>query len=139
MALKLSFDMKNLLRRGPKPAKPEREQKVKIMPNNCMNIYPRAEGGIKFEYMAEPTGDMRKCLNNNKWYYVNIKLDGKLTPLTFPDDVFYNPKEMAQVIGAEPFRRFFEYQNTLLEKIAPWSVVGAGGLCLFGMIIFGGS
>lgn len=109
---------------------------------NCVNIYPREMGGIKFEYMANPpSGLPQQCVNNGKKYFVNIWNPGitGLECLIFPDEKYYDPRVLAEVVEAEPVRRYFELAMPLLEKIAPWAFVAAIGLALLAIIILPGA
>jgi len=107
---------------------------------NSINLYPPHLGGIKFEYVENAVGYLHQLLNDSRLYHVHIWDEGKqsLVPLRFPDDAYYNPRELAQVVGAEPWRRYFEKRNELLEKISPWVFLGAMGIIVLAMIIFGG-
>lgn len=120
--------------------KMEKGKKSEPPKPNSLNIYPRELGGIKFEYRENPVGYLQQSLNDNRWYHVHIydKATRQLKALIFPDEKYYNPKELAQVIGAEPWRRFFERHLDLLEKISPWIFLGAIGIILLGLIIFVG-
>lgn len=109
---------------------------------NCLNIYPRELGGIKFEYVTDPPfGLPQQCINNGKRYLVNIWNPEKkgLEALIFPDEKYYDPRVLAEVVEAEPVRRYFEQGIQLLEKIAPWAFVAAIGLALLAIIILPGA
>ena len=105
---------------------------------NCLCIRPE---GITFEYeyWEKPVGHLNQCLNDGKNYHVQIqdKQTGNMKPMLFPDAAFYNPKELANIIGAEPWRRYFERRNELLEKIAPWAFVATLAILLLALLIFG--
>jgi len=129
--------------------KPEEEPEIVIptviplmkgIAPNSMNIYPPEMEGIKFENVENPVGHLQQSLNDSRWYHVHIwdKEKKALVPLRFPDEPYYNPKELAQIVGAEPIRRYFERRNELLEKISPWVFLGAMGIIVFAMLIFGG-
>ena len=108
---------------------------------NCLNIYPREKGGIRFEYMNKPPfGLTQQCVNNGKRYYVNIwkPEENQLVPLIFQDQKYEDPRVLAEVVEAEPVRRYFEMSIPLLEKIAPWAFVAAIGLALLAIIILPG-
>jgi hypothetical protein len=108
---------------------------------NCLNIYPREKGGIRFEYMNKPPfGLTQQCINNGKKYFVNIwkPEDNQLVPLIFQDQKYEDPRVLAEVVEADPVRRYFEISIPLLEKIAPWAFVAAIGLALLAIIILPG-
>ena len=107
---------------------------------NCLNIYPPDLGGIKFEHADTPAGLPWKCENDGKWYFVNIWDQAKkgLIALVLPDTQYYDPKEFANIVGAEPIKRFFEMHFQTLEKLAPWLFIAMIGLMILAMIILPG-
>jgi len=107
---------------------------------NSINIYPPHLGGVKFEYVDNPVGFPQPLLNDSRKYYFHIWDEDKdsLVSILFPDDAYYNPRELAQVVGAEPWRRYFERHNAFLEKISPWVFLGAMAIIVLAMIVFGG-
>jgi len=122
------------------PKNPTVKPLEKGMRPNSINLYPPHLGGVKFEYVENAVGYLHQLLNDSRLYHIHIWDEAKnsLVPLRFPDDAYYNPRELAQVVGAEPWRRYFEKRNELLEKISPWVFVGAMGIIVLAMIIFGG-
>jgi hypothetical protein len=108
---------------------------------NCLNIYPRHKGGIKFEHMENPEGIPQQCENDGKWYFVHIwkKDEKKLVAFSLPDMKNYDPKEFANIFDAEPIRRFFEIRWMTLEKFAPWVFLAMCGIFLFAIIIIPGA
>jgi hypothetical protein len=109
---------------------------------NCINIYPREMGGIRFEYLEEtPPGLPRQLVNNGKNYLVNIwnPAEQKLVHFIPPDQKYYDPRVLAEVVEADPVRRYFEMSIPILEKIAPWAFVAAIGIALLAIIILPGA
>lgn len=117
----------------------KRQNEVRPQPPNSLNIYPQEKGGVKFEYMDNPEGPWQQCLNDGRWYHVHFWHKNQLRPPNFPDEAYYSPKELAQVIGAEDWRRFFERRFELLEKISPWIFLGAMGIIALALLIFMGN
>lgn len=113
---------------------------------NCLNIYaPQPDVGflglIDFTHAENPVGIPWKCENDGQWYYVNL-CDGlpilKTSPLTLPNTQFYDPKEFANIVGAEPIKRFFEMHFQTLEKLAPWLFIAMCVIFLLAMIMLPG-
>lgn len=111
---------------------------------NCLNIYAAKDKDtekiypvkVAFEWQDNPTGQPQQCLNNNKWYHVNIFDISKeeLVRFSLPDSQYFDPREFANVITMPAHKKLFERQASLLQKVAPWVMVIAFCASLFGMV-----
>ncbi len=97
-------------------------------------IYPEK---IVFEWEENPLGQPQQCINNNRWYYVHLWdiAKGKLVPFALPDSQYFDPREFANVITMPAHKKLFERQATLLQKIAPFVMVVAFLISIFGLLI----
>ena len=111
---------------------------------NCLNIYARKDTGtgkiypvkVAFEWMNNPVGQPQQCINNGRWYFVNV-FDIKaqrLIPLVLPDAQYFDPREFANVIKMPAHNNLFERRVTLFQKVAPWIMVAAFIIAIIGFI-----
>ena len=133
--------IKNLLKLTPSGPEP-----------NSLNIYwPPGVGTpsgdiqparAELAYVEKPVGPLMRSINDNKWYHVHFWHEGKgkgaLGPPVFPDEVYASPRELAEVMEAAPIADYYTHHHALLEKISPAFFVGALGILVFALIIFGG-
>ena len=111
---------------------------------NSLNIYGKKDEEtdkvypekVVFEWVDEPKGQPQQCTNNSKWYYVHIWdiATQQLKPFVLPDSQYFDPREFANVIMMPAHKRLFERQASMLQKIAPWVMVVAFLVSIFGLI-----
>lgn len=97
-------------------------------PVNCLNIYAgKNENGknvpwkIVFEYIENPKGQPQQCINDGKWYYVNItdKITGELRPFTLPDARYCPPSLLARYILIPAQRKYLRHRDGWQKFIGP--------------------
>lgn len=107
-------------------------QKQKPIAANCLNIYPDK---MAFEENPEDelAGHPRKCLNDNKYYFINIwdtawsnpKPIGKLTQFLLPDTQYRDPRVFALNLRIPAHRKLAQRKASTLEKLSPFILVAA--------------
>lgn len=98
-------------------------------PVNCLNIYARTDPATKknyaekivFENTPEPIGQPQQCLNDNKWYHVNIFDLGtmKLVPFGLPDALYTPPSLLARYIQIPAQRKYLRHREGWQKFVGP--------------------
>lgn len=114
-------------------------------PINSLNIYARKDEDtgqiypekIAFEWVDEPEGQPWQCLDDGNWYHLNIWdiVAGKLKPFILPDSQYFDPREFANVITMPAHKKLFERRQSLFQKIAPWIMIVAFLISIFGLLV----
>jgi hypothetical protein len=101
---------------------------------NSLNIYPNQ---IVFEELpleALHHGQLRKCRNDNKYYYVHIwgtafgGKEEKLNEFLLPDTQYRDPREFANNINIPAHRRLAMRKESLLQKLSPVLIIAGMGI-----------
>lgn len=93
--------------------KPSKEQ------FNSLSIYPDK---MIFENVHQPGGQVWKCKNDGKRYFVNIwdEERRRLVPFELPDQQYYDPRVFAErVLGLPAHRKIFTRRQDLFHKLRP--------------------
>ena len=91
---------------------------------NSLNIYPDKVvfEDLSREEIEKNGGQPYQCLNDNKYYYVNIfnKETNALTPFLLPDQQYYDPGVFAQrVLELPAHRKIFQRRQNTFQKLSP--------------------
>ena len=128
---------------------------------NCMNIYYKLDregklitDRVEFEFFDEDRlkkmqvegrlGKYQRCRNDGNYYYVHelVPVMGKgkvykpvreweLNPLILPDQVYFNPRELANVVSMPEVFKYLKPKPGKFDKIKPVLLaVGAGILAV---------
>ncbi len=108
---------------------------------NCLRICPNELGGMRFEHVDSPLGYPWLCENDNRHYFVEAwdPTTKTMVPFELPEPKYFSPKEFANIVDAEPIRRFFENHNDRLEKMAPWIFLAMCGVFLIAVLTIPGA
>lgn len=110
---------------------------------NCLNIYASrdSEGQVsadrlEFSEVYNPQGQPQQCLNDGKWYYVNIfDLNKKrLIPYILPDNTYIDPAEFGNVIEMPAHRKLYQQEVSLFQKASLVFMLLAFVASLIGMV-----
>lgn len=95
---------------------------------NSMNLYPKKIG---FEDLLEPEGFPWQCLNDKKYYFVNImdEATNRLIPFVLPDQQYYDPGVFAErVLELPAHQKIFARKPSLFQKMKTGLLVIAIGI-----------
>ena len=84
-----------------------------------------------------PPGQPWQSLDDSNWYYLNV-IDigsGLAKPFTLPDKKYFDPGELANVLEMRAHRALFTSRTSMFQKIAPWAMVVAFLVSIFGLIV----
>jgi hypothetical protein len=124
---------------------------------NCLNIYYLKDnkGTIKndrivFEHLPDEElekmreehrlGKFQRCRDDGNYYFVHEQnpTDGKLYPFTLPDQVYFNPMELINVITMPASHRYAKPKATMMDKIKPaLLLIGIGIMALLLIVTSG--
>lgn len=112
-------------------------KKMVTGPVNSVVIRP---GTVAFEWIDNPAGSQRRCINDGHWYYVLIELAGQFVEFTLPDQdagqQYYDPTEFANVVTMTANKKLFEFSPDKFKKISlivMGVIVGILGIVLIAM------
>lgn len=99
---------------------------------NSMNVLVRRDSNgkvvpwmIYFCKLKKPMGQLRKCENDGKRYYVHLLDIGckKLKETRLPDTVYLDPRQMKIPYTMEHDKEFWKPVPTLWQKVGPFALV----------------
>ncbi len=105
--------------------------KSKHAPNTLV-IRPAKQGGVSFEYVANPPGDT--WLYRGNYCYLCRQQEDKLEAYVPSDEIGCLPDKLYRALKWDSTRRLLAYRNTLLDKVNMGLTVAL--VCILAFLIF---